>query len=92
MKVFVSNNGSFGTIRMHQERSFPRRNNGTDITNPDFAKWGAAFGAKGLTIRSIEEAPGIVAEALAHDGPVIVDVRTALDHIAPGLSIEAMQK
>jgi acetolactate synthase-1/2/3 large subunit len=92
VKVFVSNNGSYGTIRMHQERSFPRRNHGTDLTNPDFAKWGEAFGAKGFTIKTVEEAPAVVAAALAHDGPVVVDVRTTLDHIAPGLTISAMQK
>ena len=92
VKVFVSNNGTYGTIRMHQERSFPRRNHGTDLSNPDFAKWGEAFGAKGFTIRTIEEAPAIVAAALAHDGPVVVDVHTAMDHIAPGLTIASMQK
>jgi acetolactate synthase-1/2/3 large subunit len=92
VKVFVSNNGTYGTIRMHQERSFPGRNHGTDLVNPDFAKWGEAFGAKGLTIRTLDEAPGIVADALSHDGPVVVDVRTTLDHIAPGLTISGMQK
>jgi len=26
--------------------------------------------------------PGVVAEALAHDGPVLIDVRTSLEYIA----------
>ncbi len=91
VKVFIANNGTFGTIRIHQERSYPRRNHGTDLVNPDFAKWAEAFGARGLTLRMIGEAAGVVAEALAHDGPVVVDVRTALDHIAPGVTIAALQ-
>src|SRR5262245_40682189 len=81
VKVFVSNNGSYGTIRLHQERAYPGRVHATEITNPDFARWAESFGAKGLAISTIAQAPGVVAEALAHDGPVVVDVKTALDHI-----------
>ena len=33
----VVNNGMYGTIRMHQERSFPARVYGTGLVNPDFA-------------------------------------------------------
>jgi acetolactate synthase-1/2/3 large subunit len=91
VKVFVSNNGSFGTIRMHQERSYPGHNHGTDLVNPDFAKWAESFGATGLTIRSIGEVQGVVEQALAAPGPVVVDVRTALDHIAPGLTLASLK-
>ncbi len=91
VKVFVSNNGSYGTIRMHQERSYPGNNHGTDLRNPDFAKWAESFGAKGLTIRTLAEAQAVVAEALAEPGPVVVDVRTDVDHIAPGLTLESLK-
>ncbi|MGH6816708.1 MAG: thiamine pyrophosphate-dependent enzyme, partial [Hyphomicrobiaceae bacterium] len=87
VKVFVSNNASYGTIRMHQERAYPDRVHATALTNPDFAQWAASFGAKGLTLRTIAEAPKIVAEALVHPGPVVVDVKTALEHITPGLTL-----
>ena len=35
----VVNNGMYGTIRMHQERAYPARVSGTDLTNPDFAAY-----------------------------------------------------
>jgi len=35
--VIVCNNGMYGTIRMHQERTYPGRVSGTDLANPDFA-------------------------------------------------------
>ena len=35
--VIVVNNGTYGTIRMHQERRFPARVIATDLANPDFA-------------------------------------------------------
>ena len=83
VKVFISNNGSYGTIRMHQEKAYKGRVHGTAIRNPDFVRWAESFGAKGLSITTLKDAAGVVEEALAHDGPVVVDVRTALEHISP---------
>src|SRR5258708_12219051 len=34
--VLVINNGMYGTIRMHQEREYPRRVSGPDLPNPHF--------------------------------------------------------
>ena len=91
VKTFISNNGSYGTIRMHQEIAYKRRVHGTELRNPDFAKWGESFGALGLALDSIEEAPDVVGRALAHDGPVVVDVKTALEHIAPFATIATLR-
>jgi acetolactate synthase-1/2/3 large subunit len=91
VKTFISNNGSYGTIRMHQEVAYKKRVHGTDLRNPDFVKWAESFGAKGLSISSIEEAPRVVAQALAHEGPVVVDVKTALEHISPFATISALR-
>src|SRR5262245_32538415 len=38
VKTFISNNASYGTIRMHQEIAYKRRVHGTDLRKPDFAK------------------------------------------------------
>ncbi|MFZ1103804.1 MAG: thiamine pyrophosphate-dependent enzyme [Hyphomicrobiaceae bacterium] len=91
VKTFISNNGSYGTIRMHQEIAYKGRVHGTELRNPDFAKWGESFGALGLTIAAIDEAAGVVQRALAHDGPVVVDVRTAVEHISPFATIAGLR-
>jgi acetolactate synthase-1/2/3 large subunit len=91
VKTFISNNGSYGTIRMHQELAYKRRVHGTELRNPDFAKWGESFGARGLTITTIEEVDAVVEEALAQAGPVVVDVRTAVEHITPFATIAALR-
>jgi acetolactate synthase I/II/III large subunit len=91
VKTFISNNGSYATIRMHQEIAYKGRVHGTELRNPDFAKWAESFGALGLTIASIEEAAGVVERTLAHDGPVVVDVRTAVEHITPFATITSLQ-
>jgi acetolactate synthase-1/2/3 large subunit len=91
VKTFISNNGSYATIRMHQEIAYRGRVHGTGLTNPDFAKWAESFGVLGLTISSIEEAAGVVERTLAHDGPVVVDVRTAVEHISPFATIASLR-
>jgi acetolactate synthase-1/2/3 large subunit len=42
--VIVIDNRSYGTIRMHQERAFPKRVSATDLINPDFVALAQAFG------------------------------------------------
>ncbi len=48
VKTFISNNGSYGTIRMHQEIAYKRRVHGTELKNPDFAKWARELRRAGL--------------------------------------------
>lgn len=91
VKTFISNNGSYGTIRMHQEAAYKHRVHGTDLKNPNFAKWGESFGALGLTIARIEDAPDVVARALTHAGPVVVDVKTSVEHVSPFTTIASLR-
>jgi len=42
--VLILNNGTYGTIRMHQERAYPERVSGTTIENPDYGTIGKAYG------------------------------------------------
>ena len=53
--VLVVNNGMYGTIRMHQERHYPGRVFGTDLVNPDFARYAEAFGGHGEVVERTEE-------------------------------------
>ena len=51
----VVDNGSYGTIRMHQEREYPGRVSGSDLYNPDFAAYARAFGWRGEFIDRTED-------------------------------------
>jgi acetolactate synthase I/II/III large subunit len=42
--IIVVDNGSYGTIRMHQEREYPGRVSGSELFNPDFAALAKAYG------------------------------------------------
>jgi acetolactate synthase-1/2/3 large subunit len=62
----VFNNQMYGTIRMHQERSYPGRVIGTALANPDFAMLARAYGGSGVRVeRSAQFAPAL-ADALAY--------------------------
>lgn len=91
IKIFVANNSAYGTIRMHQAKAFPGRVNATALRNPDFKAWGEAFGAKGFLIEAEGEAEQVVAEAMAHDGPVVVETRISLNHISPAARIDEIE-
>jgi acetolactate synthase I/II/III large subunit len=76
VKIVVSNNQSYGTIRSHQERAFPKRPWGTDLSNPDFAALARAFGAQGYTIANVAQAAEILPEAMSAKGPVVIEIRS----------------
>jgi pyruvate dehydrogenase (quinone) len=55
---------------------------GTELHNPDFAAVARAVGLHGVRVTSPEDVDAAVGDALAHDGPVLVDVLTNADEVA----------
>jgi len=88
--AMVSNNGSYGTIRLHQEKHYPGRVSATELVNPDFAALARSFGATGLTLAKSADSAKIVAEALAAEGPAVIDVRSSLEHISAFTTLSAL--
>ena len=70
----VIDNGMYGTIRMHQERTYPGRVHGTDLRNPDFAVLARAYGAYGETVRTTAEFAPAFERALATGGAALLHV------------------
>lgn len=73
--IIVVNNGMYGTIRMHQEREYPGRVSGTELTNPDFAAYARSFGAIGETIEKTEDFPAVFASALKATKPTLIELK-----------------
>jgi acetolactate synthase-1/2/3 large subunit len=90
--TLVSNNSTYGTIRMHQEREYPARVSGTDLKNPDFAAYARSFGAFGATVTRTEDFPAAFAEARGSGLPAVIDLKTSANEIAPGRTIAALRK
>jgi acetolactate synthase-1/2/3 large subunit len=79
----VSNNASYGSIRLHQERSYPGRVSGTSLFNPDFHDLAKSFGMPSVRITRKDEINGVIEAALKQRSPLLIEVNTSLDAILP---------
>ncbi len=86
--VLIVNNGSYGTIRMHQERHYPRRVSGTDMINPDFVTLARAYGFHGERIERTEDFADAFSRALASPTGAILDLNVAPEAITPTMTIK----
>ena len=72
-------NGSYGTIRMHQEREYPGRTSGSDLHNPDFAALARAFGWRAATVQQTGSFEAVFAEALQAGAPMLIHLKLSCD-------------
>ena len=77
--VVVVDNGTYGTIRMHQEREYPGRVSGSDLFNPDFAQLAEAFGFAAFKAESTEQANVALDAAIAAGRPALIHLRLSAD-------------
>ncbi len=72
VKVVVFNNGALSFIELEQ-RASGFLSTGTELKNPNFAAMAEAIGIRGIRVERPGEVETAIADALAHDGPVLVD-------------------
>lgn len=77
--VIVVDNGTYGTIRMHQEREYPGRVSGSDLFNPDFCALALAYGWRAEHVQATAEFELAFAAALAADRPTLIHVKLDAD-------------
>ena len=96
VKVFIMNNGYLGMVRQWQELFWDRRYSQVDMGQyPDFVKLAEAYGATGVRLTEKSTLVDGMREALATEGPVVVDVRVSAEEnvypmIAPGQAARNM--
>ena len=81
VKVIVLNNGTLGFVEMEMKAS-GFLDTGCDLKNPDFALMAEAMGVRGIRVEKPQELKGAIEAALAHKGPVLVDVVSARQELA----------
>ena len=89
--VLISDNGLYGTIRMHQEREYPNRVVATQLHNPDFADYARAFGGFGVKVERTEDFAAAFAAALASGKPSIIHLKVDPEALTPGMSLSAIR-
>jgi len=76
IKVFIMNNGYLGMVRQWQELFWDKRYSQVDMGQwPDFVKVAEAYGATGLRFEDKSTLVEDMKQAIATEGPVLVDVR-----------------
>ncbi|MPQ32912.1 biosynthetic-type acetolactate synthase large subunit [Clostridium estertheticum] len=96
VKIILLNNGVLGMVRQWQNVFYTKRFSSTTLErDTDFVKIAEGFGVKGIRVDHNGQVVDALKEAIAWDGPVVIDFRVAPDEMAspmvpPGASIEMM--
>ena len=84
VKVLLLNNDFQGMVKQWQDLFYDERYSGTPMVNPDWVKLAEAMRMKGLRVTTEEELPRLMAEFLAHDGPIVMEaVVCKEEHVYP---------
>ncbi|MFN7123719.1 MAG: thiamine pyrophosphate-binding protein [Hydrogenophaga sp.] len=89
--VLLLNNGSFGTIRMHQEREYPAHVSGSGLSNPDFCALAQAYGYGAERITHTAEFEPALQRALAAPGGSLIEVLIDVDVITTRGTLAAIR-
>jgi pyruvate dehydrogenase (quinone) len=81
VKLVVFDNGQLGMVKLEMEQvGLPEY--GTALANPDFARVAEAVGMRGIRVEHPGDLDAAVKDALAYDGPVLLDVLTNPNEVA----------
>lgn len=79
----IVNNGTYGTIRMHQERTYPGRVSGTDLVNPDFVALAKAYGAHGELVEQTADFAAAFERCAKAGKPAVIEIRLSAEVLTP---------
>ena len=88
--IVLLNNGMYGTIRMHQEREYPKHASGSHLQNPDFAALARAYGYAGVRITRTAEFEGELLAALARAEGTLIEVMLDAEVITTRTTLSAI--
>ncbi|MQQ34665.1 thiamine pyrophosphate-binding protein [Pseudomonas sp. SZ57] len=90
--VIVVNNGMYGTIRMHQERSYPGRVSGTELHNPDFALLATAYGLHAETVVATEHFASAFQRCVASNKPALIEIQVDPEALTPKMTLSQIRE
>ena len=89
--VVLLNNGVYGTIRMHQARDYPHRQEGTELVNPDFVRLAESYGYAGTRVERTEQFEPALREALAREQGTVIEVMLSEQVITTRTTLDAIE-
>jgi acetolactate synthase-1/2/3 large subunit len=90
--IILVDNGSYGTIRMHQEREYPKRVSATELKNPDFAALARAYGGWAETVEKTEDFAPALDQALKLKGVRLIHCKTDVEQISTATTITKLRE
>ncbi|WP_100399806.1 acetolactate synthase large subunit [Bacillus sp. FJAT-44742] len=97
VKIILVNNASLGMVRQWQQLFYEERySNSLFPIQPDFVKLAEAYSIKAQKVDDPSEVKEVLREAMAYDGPMLLDFRVKKDEnvypmIAPGKGHHEME-
>lgn len=97
VKIAVVNNHFLGMVRQWQDLMHNKRYSATQMWTPDFQKLASAYGILGLRATTQTEMRDIIAQARAHDGPVLCEFvvepeMNVFPMVMPGKALDDMAR
>jgi acetolactate synthase I/II/III large subunit len=89
--VLLLNNGIYGTIRAHQERTYPGRVSGTTMVNPDFTMLASAYGYHAERVERTEDFAAAFERALASKTGAVLDLCISPEALTPRQTLTEMR-
>ena len=90
--VIVMNNGRYGTIRMHQEKTYPGRVSGTAMANPDFAALARAYGGHGEVVERTADFAAAFVRAQAAGTVAVIECKVDEEALTTGATLSAVRE
>ena len=92
VKIVVFKNNSLAFVELEMKAA-GILNFGTDLENPNFAKMAEALGLLGLTAETADQVRPMLAQALEHRGPALVEIPVSRQELSmpPSITVEQMK-
>jgi len=89
--ILILNNGSYGTIRMHQERHYPERISATELQNPDFVALAKAYGFYAERISGTDAFEAAFERAIESESGAVLELMVSTEAITPGQTLSQIR-
>ena len=89
--ILILNNGTYGTIRMHQERTYPERVSGTQLMNPDFVALAKSYGFHSEKVETTEDFVPAFERAIASSTGAVLELMISAEALTPRQTLSDMR-
>ena len=89
--VLIVNNGTYGTIRMHQERTYPERVSFTDIKNPDFVALAKSYDFHAVRVTQTEQFADAFARAKQSTTGAVLELVVSSESLTPRATLSDLR-